>query len=439
MLENFVDFITKNKLFSKSDHLLLAVSGGVDSMVLVDLTQAAGYTFSIAHCNFALRGEDSDLDEVLVKNKATECQVPFHSIRFETEKYASEKAISIQMAARELRYAWFYELMLKEKYKWLVTAHHKNDSLETALFNLVKGTGLAGLKGIVPKSNKRVSPLLFAEKELLVAYANEHKIVWREDVSNASNKYSRNLIRHEVIPKLQEINPAIYQTFSQTSEKLKLAESALSQYLVQIRNNVLSVVDDDVFLSKEELKLVVEPLYFLFEIVKDFGFNFQQSKTIWQSVEQVGKTFHSSNYQLNIDRQAIIISKKEEESKEVHFLEEQDESLEFGKKKLSITIQNARNYSIKAAPSIAAFDKNLLHHPLQLRTWKKGDWFMPLGMAHKKLISDFLIDEKVAMNHKSKIKLLISNDQVIWVVGMRMDDRFKITTKTKEIMEFTLT
>lgn len=436
MLEEFLKYIEQNSLFDTQQKILLAVSGGIDSVVMADLFRRSDFEFALVHCNFCLRGDESDLDEAFVKALAKAYNVPFYSKKFDTEGYAKSKGISTQMAARDMRYEWFAALLKEKEYDFLATAHHKNDSLETILLNLAKGTGIAGLHGILPKNKTTVRPMLYADREMIRHYALSKKIEWREDNSNQSVKYKRNMIRHEIIPVLKKINPSLENTLTSTVEKLRAAENIFQAKIANVKAAALKEKQGKIFIDKSIILQEKEATIILYELIKIFGFNYSQSKNIVCKLsdnQSVGKMFESEDYRLNIDRQQLIIDKKVSTTTMEMLINHGLRTVQSDFFKLNITEHDKDTYQITADKNIAALDYARLDFPLTLRKWRAGDWFMPLGMQQRKKLSDFLIDEKIPLHSKENIFVLISDENIAWVVGHRIDDRFKITEKSKNI------
>lgn len=437
MLSEFKNFIQSKQLFLPSDRVLLAVSGGVDSMVMLDLFAQAQFDFVVAHCNFGLRGADSEGDEAFVKEKSQSLGIQYFSKLFDTQNYAEQKGISIQMAARELRYAWFKELLNLHKINYLATAHHQNDNLETILLNLLRGTGIAGLRGILPKKGKIIRPILFATREEIKDYATQRQIQWREDSSNTENKYQRNLLRNQIIPVFKTINPHLEENIAQTAEKLRAMEILFKKRIKKIKQKALKFEKGITYISIDSFQKISEPVIQLAEILKDFGFTYAQAKKIWTSRAQIsGKIFSSQEYDLVKDRRHWVISPKITVQNLTWKIEENTEILEipFFKLKMQI-IDNQGITNIKKNPKFAGLDFEKLRFPLKIRVWQEGDYFYPLGMEHKKKISDFLIDLKIPRNLKKQVLVLTSEGKIVWVMGYRIDNRFKISEETKKIFE----
>jgi tRNA(Ile)-lysidine synthase len=418
-----------------TDKILLAVSGGMDSMVMLHLFRELGYHVGVAHCNFQLRGAESDEDESFVRRKCRQWDVAFYSHRFDTNNYASEKGLSTQMAARELRYTWFDELLRKEGFDHLATAHHLNDSIETVLLNLTKGTGIEGLMGIRVQNKKIIRPLLFATREEIEKYGAEEGIPWREDLSNQSDDYQRNFIRHQVVPKLKELNPSLEKTFQETIYKLQGASEIISVSVEEWKQKHQKIEGDKIILDKSGLG-GASPLM-LWEVVKTYGFNFDQCGNIIKALGgQSGKRFSSETHELIVDRENLIVIRHEENWMEVRFESDQQEVC-LGNKKLTLEVTDYRGL-LTADKNQATVDEGLIQSPLTWRRWRAGDFFFPLGMKNRKKISDFLIDEKISLADKDSLTVLECNGEIVWVVGHRLDDRFKVTDKTKRVIKISL-
>jgi tRNA(Ile)-lysidine synthase len=441
LLEKFKTYA--QTLFKPEEKILLTVSGGKDSVVMFDLFLNAGFRFGVAHCNFQLRGEDSIGDEEFVQNIAHNQGINFHSIRFDTKEFAHQKAISTQMAARELRYEWFEKIRIEGSYDFVATAHHLNDNIETILLNLTKGTGVAGLRGIQAKNGHIIRPLLFATREEIEEYVSVNNLSWREDSSNASTDYQRNLLRHEVIPVLKRINPNLEETFSRNIDRFHDLEMAFQKNLNYFKTTVLRQEGDTIFIKISNLKYWQSTTYLLEETLKDYGFNYQQIKAIEQSLHgHSGKQFFSPTHVLVKDREDLVISRRTEDDFEEVIIEEIKPSLSNnpsqpspdGEGYYALEIELPSNhYPTEIEPQ--RFDLDKIKFPLTLRKWQQGDWFIPLGMKGKKKISDFLIDRKIPLHLKKVTFTITSQYNIIWVVGQRIDDRFKITPATKRVLE----
>ncbi len=439
MLEKFLEYIKEKGLLSGEDKILLAISGGIDSVVMARLFRDAGISHGIAHCNFGLRGEESDADEKFVRKLARKADAPCYVKNFNTEQYAEDHRISIQMAARELRYNWFEKLAATEGYNYIALAHHRNDVLETILLNLTRGTGIAGLHGIAPKRGRFIRPLLFAGKEDIFAYVTKKQLTWREDSSNASTKYQRNKIRQEVVPVLEELNPNLSQTIQQTAEKISAVERFFYQEVEKVKESAIRRQGQDWILALDSVLNSTEPVLLLSQLLEPWGFSYTQAREIVAVYQQEdttsGKIFESNTHRLNTDRGQLIISPENLQIYQDLEIEEKDKEVVYGSRQFIFDTIKAEGYGISGDKNLAALDKDKLNFPLKLRSWKHGDWFCPLGMNQKKKLSDFMIDAKIPLNLKERIPVLTSGDSIVWIVGHRIDNRFKITETTNEVLE----
>ncbi|MBZ9630564.1 tRNA lysidine(34) synthetase TilS [Salegentibacter sp. LM13S] len=413
--------------------LLLAVSGGVDSVVLAHLCKAAKLDFALAHCNFNLRDEESDADEGFVATLAKRLQVELFVENFDTEQYAKDNSLSIQMAARDLRYEWFEELRLKHQFDYTLTAHHANDSLETFFINLLRGTGLEGLSGINSDSNKIIRPLLNFSRNEIAAYAKENNISWREDSSNASTKYLRNKIRHEVVPIFEELNPQFLEIFLKTQSHLKENEELVEDYMSLLYPKIIDRTKYGYSLDINYLKKVPNTPAVLYQLLKSFGF------TEWNDVynlldAQPGKMVFSASHKLIKDREYLILTEKSQIEDKVYKIAKNEDfaMLPMG------TFSFSEVGEIKEKTSNCIYvDPEKLDYPLRVRKWKKGDLFYPFGMKGKKKLSDFFKDKKLSLPEKENSWLLCSGDKIVWVINQRADRRFSITSPDQKIIKIT--
>jgi len=437
MLEDFIHFVQKENLFQTNQKILVAVSGGIDSIVLSKLFSLAKFHFGIAHVNFSLRGEESLADEVFVKKFAKTLKVPYHTICFDTNAFAAQEKISTQMAARILRYQWFEEIREKEGYDYIATGHHQLDSAETMLINLVRGTGIAGFHGIPIKSGNLIRPLSFASQESIFDFVVAHKLAWREDSSNESTKYQRNFIRHEIIPKFQELNANFEQTLASTSSKIKGIEAWLQDELQTFKRESCTVDSDgttNVKLPASSSKTTV----LLTELLLSYHFNSATIIEILQA-DKVGAIFESPSHTLNVDRGQWIISLKSQAEYKPIVISEDDEVINIGNQELHIFIEEkTADWMAITDPNVACLDADTLDFPLEIRKVQEGDWFCPLGMNQKKLISDFLTDKKIPLTIKKNTQILLSKGSVAWILGQRIDNRNKVTDKTELVAVFEL-
>lgn len=436
MLNNFQNHINQNLSFLNKSRLLIAISGGLDSVVLTHLCHQLKLNIALAHCNFNLRGNESDGDEEFVLQLAEDLDLEVFIESFETEDYAKTYKLSTQMAARELRYNWFEELAEQLNFDFILTAHHADDNLETFLINLSRGTGLDGLMGIPEVNNKIVRPLLTFSREDIETYAKDNKLKWREDSSNASNKYLRNKLRHDVIPVLKEINPFLLQNFESTQNHLQDSKQIIEDAIVRIQKKAVYVDNDNVIrLSIKKLKKLSNPKAYLFELLKDFNF------TEWDDVTnlldaQSGKQVFSSTHRLLKDRDYLmLIENNSEETLESISISEDKKQL---KTPFGTLFFDEADAIFDAQANVIYVDKAKLKHPLILRKWEEGDFFYPSGMTGKKKLSKYFKDEKMSLIEKESTWLLCSEKDIVWVIGRRVDNRFLATENTKQILKIEL-
>lgn len=439
-VSRFTQFIKQNKLFDASDKLLLAVSGGKDSVLMAHIFNESGLTFGIAHCNFKLRGSDSDADEAFVKTLAESFGAPFYSKAFDTTAISTNEQISIQMAARKLRFEWFEQLRLEFGYNFIALAHHQDDVIETVLLNLTRGTGIAGLHGILPKNGFKIRPLLFLSRQEIDELITNNKIAYREDASNSSVKYARNKIRHQVIPHLKELNPQLAETFTQNSKRFLQVENFLNTYVNKLRKLLfVKQQSGDFHIEISRLQALKSAELLLFELFKPFHFTEQvlsNLSTSWDG--NAGKVYQSRTHQLLLDRGILILSPKLENTA-YQYVSSRIEPHSIEIKWLGNTfIQSAKaltETAIEKTSSKAFFDSEKLIYPLTIRAWHQGDVFKPFGMHGKKKLSDYFISEKIPSTQKSKIPIVVNgNGDILWVAGYRADDRYKVTATTKKVV-----
>ncbi len=488
MKKTFLQFRYKYTLFNEKDKILLAVSGGIDSCVLAHLFYENSLDFALAHCNFDLRGEDAQKDALHAKNLAQKYGVAFFEIKFDTKKYATDKQISIQMAARELRYEWFEKIRQENGFSYIATAHHQNDNLETALFNFTKGTGIAGLRGILPKVGKIIRPLLFAKREEIETYATDNQLVWREDVSNKVDKYARNLIRNQVVPLLKKINPNIENTFETTAKKMRALEDILKAQIIDFEEINKKYYQEKV-IEKQQKYFIFEGIFgngfgddfvqnialellkvkaggelILYEIIKKYDFSYSQTMQIWAQNDNQntlsGQQYFSQTHIILQNRGDLIISKNIKDNENITNITNITNILQLFDNQIIIdnknnektffyeneffrldfrTFEREELTTLKMPFNEIIVDFEKVVFPLKMRFWENGDAFYPLGMSGKKKISDLLINEKVSLNNKKNVVLLLSAEKIMWVVGMRADNRFKISTETKKILHLKIT
>lgn len=420
--------------FLENKKLLLAVSGGLDSMVLLHLLQQLPYTIAIAHCNFQLRGIESFEDQSFVQNYALQHQIPFYYTQFDTQAFANDYKLSTQVAARELRYDWFYEQLELHQFDFVLTAHHADDNLETFLINLSRGTGLDGLSGIPAQNDAVLRPLLPFSRAAIEEYAKANNLQWREDSSNASDKYLRNQIRHHLVPMLKELNPDFLKVFGMTQEYLQQAQELVADAASMVYQQVAREEEDTIYFDLKQLLRLPNYASYLYQWLKEYGFSAWDD--IYNLVDsQSGKQVFSSEYRLLKDRDFFILSPIQEPEKELYFIEKNQDKV-----KIPLKLQFCKVADINKADSSAIFvDESKLSYPLVLRKWQEGDFFYPLGMKGKsKKVSKFFKDEKMALLDKENTWLLCSNEAIVWVIGMRADERFKVENITNTILKIEL-
>ena len=439
MLEKFQKHINKNLNFLKESKLLIAISGGLDSVVLTHLCHKLKLDFALAHCNFNLRGKESDADESFVLQLAKDLNKECFIECFDTLAYAQENKLSIQMAARELRYNWFNELAEQLQFDYILTAHHADDNLETFLINLSRGTGIEGLTGIPEINENVVRPLLPFSREDIEQYARAENLHWREDSSNASTKYLRNKLRLEVIPKFKEVNPQLLQNFNKTIAHLQDSKVIIDDRIDAISNQVIEDINDDnMNFNIAEIVKLSNPKAYLYELLKDY--NFTQWNDIYDLLEaQSGKYVVSATHRLIKDRGCLLLSQLD---KNVHSSAVEsyliEESTKQFKTPLGTLFLETTKQLNKLNASTIYVDKEVLKFPLTVRQWQEGDYFYPFGMKEKKKLSKFFKDEKLSLIEKENLLLLCSGDDIVWVINRRPDDRFKVTESTKKILKIIL-
>jgi tRNA(Ile)-lysidine synthase len=436
MLQKVSGFIQSHSLCQPESRILVAVSGGIDSTVLCEVLHQLKYDFAIAHCNFGLRAEEAEADQLFVKKLAKKYDVPFFTENFNTRAFAGQEKLSTQMAARTLRYQWFEQVRQQEGYDHIATAHHSNDTTETILLHLTKGTGIAGLHGIPPKNGFVIRPLLPVTKDDIYDFVTSEKLIWREDSSNETTKYQRNKIRHEVIPVLKEINPNLEETMQHTAERVSHAEDIVAAYINQLRGQSVSDTEEAVYIALPPLQQATGLPVVLHELLRPYNFSYSVVLELVEALEGIsGKQFDSPTHTLVKDRDQLVITPRNISSFGSININEGDKAAEAGNMSFTIRYIPADQYKLNTKPHVAALDAEQLKFPLKLRAWQEGDWFVPLGMNGKKKISDFLIDKKVPANLKPQTLVLVSEQSIAWVVGQRLDNRFKVNDKTQQVVE----
>lgn len=442
MLHNFIQFINRNIHLPAGSRVLLAISGGIDSMVLLHLFSQCNFDFGIAHCNFKLRNDESDGDEQFVMKVATKAGKAIHHISFDTTEFAKANKVSTQMAARTLRYNWFEKLIKEHNYDYLAVAHHQTDILETLLINQIRGTGLSGIHGIKVKNGNIIRPLLFATRDEIYNYAVANEISWREDSSNAHDDYMRNKIRLQVLPILKEINPSIERTFAANAEHFSNAEDLIESFLPQLQEEFLHRHNDKCYIDLEKLERHSHPKALLYYLLRDYNFKNNLIDDLAGSLQSEGhKIFYSATHQLVKERKQLIIELIKSDSPVFNFIIDKEgdfvsDNLEIKMERIPIS---TFDFNFNVPPNIAFFDADTIMFPLKIRSWLEGDFFYPLGMNGKKMLSDYFTDSKVSFTAKQHIPLLLSGDKIIWIVGRRTDERFKVSATTQTVLKISVT
>ena len=433
-------YITTHNLFAKGECLLVAVSGGADSVVLAHLLHTLGYNIALAHCNFRLRGADSDADEAFVKVLATKLNVPVYTTTFDTKTYKKTNQVNTQVAARELRYAWFASIInpnTTTPYKAVVTAHHATDNAETIVMNLCKGTGIRGLQGMQPKANKVIRPLLFATRDAIETFAQQNTIPYRTDESNASNDYTRNYIRNKVLPLLLVKYPTLILNINNTAQHITEANQLYSEAITQKIKKIVEIKQHEVHIPI--LKLQAQTAYstLLHHIIQPYNFAPAQVPDALQLLTaDNSKYIQSSTHQLVKNRNWLIITPLYTQQAEHIVIDKLEVTIKYATSLLSL--HTATNHNLPQVPTTALLQANTVVLPLVLRPWKMGDYFYPLGMPKKKKVARYLIDAKLSKPEKDAVWVLQDATQkIIWVIGQRISDKCKVTDTTKPCLLLT--
>jgi len=435
MLDQFQLYINRYNLIAEGEKVILALSGGIDSMVLADLLLKTKVEFVVAHCNFHLRGEESDGDERFVREFAERNGIQCFVKHFDTEQYAAEQGISIEMAARDLRYAWFEELRQQLSYDKIAVAHHADDQAETFFINLLRGAGLRGLKGMQPQNGVVIRPLLWASREQIHQYAVDNNITWREDHTNAETIYLRNKIRNQLLPVFDELHPGARQGLYKSLEHLS-SENELYRELLKEKLSKIIINDGNTQrLPYSAFRIPHSAFQLLFEWLRQYNFNPDQCQFIFEAMQTgIGNKYYSPTHQLVIGRNDLQLSEIKEDANEEIIIQIGEEEILSPLHLCFSKLEKNDGFVLVKSPEVAQLDFDKIHFPLTLRHWQHGDRFHPLGMKGSKLLSDFFVDQKFTEWQKQNVWLLVSADgDILWVVGYRIDDRYKVVAETNSV------
>ena len=441
LIERFQEYVTRNSLFTHEDKILLTVSGGVDSMVLMSLCVNSGYNVGVAHCNFCLRGKESDEDEILVQETARRYGIECYNRDFDTTGEMARTGESMEMAARRLRYEWFHQLCEEQGYTVIAIAHHIDDSIETFFINMLRGTGLRGLTGISNQVGRIVRPLMFATRKEIMEYAQRKHIAYREDSSNLTTKYLRNKIRLGLIPRIREINPRFPFIMHQNIARLTAAQQFIDGAIDNIYKNIIEEKDGIYTLHIDGIEHVASREFVIYEILNSrFGFKGDTVDGLCKTLANAasGKRFYSRNYVAYTDRGNIVVTRIADNDPCEVIVQAGQHRAYCGGNVLYFELCDVDMLtSFNSPDNVALIDADTLTYPLKLRRWQEGDSFTPFGMSGRKKVSDFLIDNKVSMAEKARQFVLMSGEEIVWLVGRRINDNNRITKKTDMVLRIT--
>lgn len=437
MLQAFNHLLNTRFSFLKETPLLVAVSGGLDSMVLADLCVKSALNISLAHCNFKLRGDESDGDERFIKDYSKGHNLEVYTSHFETEKFALSSKQSIQMAARQLRYEWFENLRNQKGFEYILTAHHADDHLETVLINLSRGTGLEGLTGIPEINESVVRPLLEFSRADIHDYAMTQKVLWREDSSNNNTKYVRNNLRHTIIPLLKDLNPSFIHNFQRTLSHLKDTQSILEDYMLEVEDRVIESIDENqIIYNINQIQSLNNPQAYLYQLLKTYHF------TDWTQITalldaQSGKQITSSTHRLLKNRSQLILSRLNTMAKISISIEAADGLVSIPNQPFNLKLEMTTSLGVSDIDHVY-LDFEVLKFPLRFDNWSHGDYFYPSGMSGKKKLSKYFKDEKLSLIDKENIRVIYSGNDVVWIVGRRADQRFLANKNSTQILKLSI-
>ena len=418
--QRIIQYIDKEDLFSSDSKILVALSGGADSVALLCILHAAGYHCEAAHCNFHLRGEESNRDEQFVRQLCRKYEIRLHTVDFDTTRYAAEKHISIEMAARELRYNWFEEIRNECQADVIAVAHHQDDSVETILLNLIRGTGIIGLLGIRPRNGAIVRPLLCINREEILHYLQSIGQDYVTDSTNLEDEYTRNKIRLNLLPLMQTMNPSVKNSLIETSNYLNDISVIYNRYTEEAKARIVTTEG----IRIHELLKEPAPEALLFELLHPLGFNSAQIRDIANSLHgQPGKQFNSKEWRVIKDRELLLLESIRPGNRERLPFQIIKEEKEY-----------TSDFQIPREKGIACFDADKLNGEIHYRKWQPGDTFIPFGMKGKKKISDYLTDRKFSISQKERQWVLCCGERIAWLIGERTDNRFRIDETTKRVV-----
>jgi tRNA(Ile)-lysidine synthase len=440
VIEAFLQYIQDNKLCQPGEKILLAVSGGVDSVVMLHLFSKTNYPIAIAHCNFQLRGDESDGDEAFVRKLAKKYDIPIFVKKCETREYAKEKGISIEMAARELRYSWFEEVCQTEHFQKVAIGHNRNDDAETFFIKLLRGSGLSGLKGIPLQRDHFFRPVMFATRKEILAYARKNKLPFHEDSTNATDDYIRNRVRHHFLPYYDKKFPGGTTALHHSMEKLKEEELLFRQMLDEKKQGIFSRENGTIMIEMMKIQRLKPLKIWLFYLLEEFGFNRSTTDQLAKALNSglTGQLFYSEEHTLLLDRGTLIIRKSGDGPSQEFLIQNPEGEMERPFPLKWEIVKNEQDFVFEKNTDLAYFDADKIHFPLKLRHWQEGDRFIPFGMRGSKLVSNYFIDEKISRFEKEKILLLISEDQILWIVGHRASNLYRVSKQTRRIFKISL-